>query len=269
MFGRPWAGRQRRSPLRRQGPRRGTPLRWPVGGLGRGDGRCGHASRAIFCTMPHDGRAPSNNAAQAANPMRIERLIPTPRTVLSYIDPADRVLVNEEMVLAERRKAPALFDLVGLGETGTPTARHRHKGRWAWDQAVEVRNLNNGNESRILAVKVALGTGSCSVWMAVFHDDDDMGKRLAAAFPWTRTGKHPTSRHSPNCVDTTDSCWGPDGGGQSTMRSLLTTTVMPEVPMKTASTGIEARVLPALTQAERGIRTNRTIASSMSTSVFL
>ncbi len=98
-----------------------------------------------------------------------------------------RVTVNANLSDDEHHKASALFDLVGLGETGTCTDRRRHRRRQAWDQAVEVRCLISNDDSRILAVKVALGTGFFSVWMAVFHDDEDMRRRLTAAFPGTRT----------------------------------------------------------------------------------
>ena len=98
-----------------------------------------------------------------------------------------RASVKDGLTPDEHRKATALFNLVGLGGMGTRTDKRRHKRRQAWDQAVEVRNLINGNGTRILAVKVALGTGFFSVWTAVFHDDDDMRQRLVDAFPGTRT----------------------------------------------------------------------------------
>ena len=79
-----------------------------------------------------------------------------------------------------------MFDLVGLGERGTRTDRRRHKRRQAWDQAVRVRSLAVDEQWRILAVELALGTGYFSVWMAVFHDDGDMRRRLVNAFPGTR-----------------------------------------------------------------------------------
>ena len=99
-----------------------------------------------------------------------------------------RALVKDGLTPDEYRKASALFNLVGLGGMGTRTDRRRHKRRQAWDQAVEVRNLIDGNNSRTLAIEVALGTGFFSVWMAVFEDDDDMRQRLVDAFPGTRTG---------------------------------------------------------------------------------
>lgn len=61
----------------------------------------------------------------------------------------------------------------------------RHKRRQAWDRAVKVRNLLDGENSRILAIETALGTGFFSVWMAVFKDDNDMRQRLTEAFPGT------------------------------------------------------------------------------------
>ena len=97
-----------------------------------------------------------------------------------------RVAVNDGLARAGHRKAEALFDLVGLGETGTRTDRRRHKRRQAWDKAVKVRDLIDDDNSRIIAVEVALGTGFFSVWMTVFHDDEDMRNRLVRAFPGTR-----------------------------------------------------------------------------------
>lgn len=98
-----------------------------------------------------------------------------------------RVTVSANLSEDQHLKAFALFDLVGLGETGTRTDRRRHKRRQAWDQAVNMRGLISNDDSRILAVNVALGTGFFSVWMAVFHDDEEMRRRLTAAFPGTRT----------------------------------------------------------------------------------
>ncbi|MCY4169854.1 MAG: HNH endonuclease [Gammaproteobacteria bacterium] len=101
-------------------------------------------------------------------------------------EPGGRVCVSEDLSQDEHRRASALFGLVGLGETGTPTDRRRHKRRQAWDKAVLVRDLLNGENSRVLAVEVALGTGFFSVWMVVFRDDCDMRQRLMDAFPGTR-----------------------------------------------------------------------------------
>ena len=94
--------------------------------------------------------------------------------------------MNGDLAARERHKAGSLFDLVGLGESGTRTDRRRHKRRQAWDQVVRVRSLAVDEQSRLLAVKVALGKGFFSVWMAVFHDDGDMRRRLVNAFPGTR-----------------------------------------------------------------------------------
>ena len=99
-----------------------------------------------------------------------------------------RVAVNDGLAPPRYGKAAALFDLVGLGETGTRTDGRRRKRRQAWDQAVRVRDLIDDDNSRLLAVDVALGIGFFSVWMAVFHDDEDMRGRLMRAFPGTRTG---------------------------------------------------------------------------------
>ena len=99
-----------------------------------------------------------------------------------------RVSMKAGLAPRKRLEASALFDLVGLGETGTPTDRRRHKRRQAWDQAVRTRDLIRDDKSRILATDVALGTGFFSVWMAVFREDDDMRERLIQAFPGTRRG---------------------------------------------------------------------------------
>ena len=98
-----------------------------------------------------------------------------------------RVSVNDRLAQGEHGKASALFGLVGLGGLGTRTDRRRHKRHQAWEQAVKVRSLINDDNSQSLAVDVALGTGFFSVWMAVFHDDEDMRQRLVDAFPGTRT----------------------------------------------------------------------------------
>ena len=98
-----------------------------------------------------------------------------------------RVSVNDTLAQGEYRKASALFGLVGLGEMGTRTDRRRRKRHQAWEQAVMVRDLINDENSRVLAVNVALGTGFFSVWMEVFHDDENMRQRLIEEFPGTRT----------------------------------------------------------------------------------
>ena len=97
-----------------------------------------------------------------------------------------RVCVNKGLSQDEHRRASALFGLVGLGEHGTRKDRRRHKRRQAWDQAVMVRDLLDSENTRILAVETALGTGFFSVCMAVFQDDNDMRQRLIEAFPGTR-----------------------------------------------------------------------------------
>lgn len=58
-----------------------------------------------------------------------------------------RVSVNEKLVQGERRKASALFGLVGLGAIGSRTDRRRHKRRQTWDQAVGVRALVHDDNS--------------------------------------------------------------------------------------------------------------------------
>lgn len=96
-----------------------------------------------------------------------------------------RVSVNERLAEAEHRKALALFDLVGLGAQGSPTdSRHRQR-REAWNTAVDAQGCIGDDNSRELVVKLALATGFFSVWMAVFHDDEDMRQRLTEAFPGT------------------------------------------------------------------------------------
>ena len=97
-----------------------------------------------------------------------------------------RVSVAVELEPDERCKAEALFNLVGLGAPDARTNRRRHKRRQAWDEAMVVRDLVNGENSRQLAIKVALRTGFFSVWMTVFCNDEDMCRRLKQAFPGTR-----------------------------------------------------------------------------------
>lgn len=102
-----------------------------------------------------------------------------------------RVNVSDNLSDENHRKAAALFELVGFGATESHKDRRRHKRRQAWDQAVETWSLirdadTDTDKLRHLAVKVALGTGFFSVWIAVFHDDEDMCRRLVDAFPGTR-----------------------------------------------------------------------------------
>ena len=87
-----------------------------------------------------------------------------------------RVSMNERLAQGERCKASALFDLVGLGGMGTPTDRRRHKRRRAWNQAAEVRNLINDDDSRMLAVRVAVGRASLASGWQCFKTTMICGK---------------------------------------------------------------------------------------------
>ena len=98
------------------------------------------------------------------------------------------VFVNETLVEEERSKASALFDLVGLGRQNTSTNERNHLRREAWGTAVWARDRARDDNSRQFVVRLALETGFFSVWMAVFHDDEDMRQRLTEAFPGTRPG---------------------------------------------------------------------------------
>ncbi|SAY39098.1 HNH endonuclease [Candidatus Synechococcus spongiarum] len=108
-----------------------------------------------------------------------------------------RVSVNEGLAGDEHHKASALFDLVGLGAEGTSMDKRQRKRREAWNTAAKYRDsIHDDNsadksreiEIRELAIKNALGIGFFSVWMTVFHDDEDMRQRLTEAFAGTRTG---------------------------------------------------------------------------------
>lgn len=110
-----------------------------------------------------------------------------------------RVSVGDNLRKDNHKKALALFDLVGLGAKESRTDKRRHKRRWAWDQAVEVRDklVGKDDSQRRLAVMVAAGTGFFSVWMAVFQDDADMRRRLVDAFPGTRDDSPPIRGGNP------------------------------------------------------------------------
>ena len=98
------------------------------------------------------------------------------------------VSVNQELAADEHRKASALFDLVGLGKRESTDKRRRQR-RQAWGKAIRARDRgykNNSRDWRDWAVDVALDTGFFSIWMAIFHDDEDMRRRLIEAFPGTR-----------------------------------------------------------------------------------
>ena len=86
------------------------------------------------------------------------------------------------------KKASALFDLVGLGRQNTSTNERNRLRREAWGTAAWARDRAHDDNSRQLVVRLALATGFFSVWMAVFHDDEDMRQRLTEAFPGTRPG---------------------------------------------------------------------------------
>lgn len=98
------------------------------------------------------------------------------------------VFVNRTLVEEERSKASALFDLVGLGRQNTSTNERNHLRREAWKTAALARDCARDDNSRQLVVELARTTGFFSVWMAVFHGDEDMRQRLTEAFPGTRLG---------------------------------------------------------------------------------
>ena len=113
------------------------------------------------------------------------------------------VFVNKTLVEEERSKASALFDLVGLGRQNTSTNERNHLRREAWGTAVWARDRARDDNSRQFVVRLALGTGFFSVWMAVFHDDEDMRQRLTEAFPGTRPGwesSPPKAASSASCL---------------------------------------------------------------------
>ena len=97
-----------------------------------------------------------------------------------------RVSVSERLARGEYRKASALLVLVGLGAEESPTDKRHRERRQAWNTAVDAQGLIGDDHSRDLVVKLALATGFFSIWMAVFHDDEDMRQRLTAAFRGTR-----------------------------------------------------------------------------------
>ena len=97
-----------------------------------------------------------------------------------------RVSVAEGLPPGERSRAEALFDLAGLGAPFTETDRRRHKRRQAWDKAKEIRGSVNCLNKTNWVIDAAEATGFFSVWMAVFHDDEDMCRSLKQAFPGTR-----------------------------------------------------------------------------------
>ncbi len=97
-----------------------------------------------------------------------------------------RVALNPNLRERERKRAQALFDLVGLGATGSATDSRRSERRRIWELAEEVKVDLKDDKMRNLATKLAAAEGCWSVWMTVFDDDSDMRKRFIAAFPGTR-----------------------------------------------------------------------------------
>ena len=101
------------------------------------------------------------------------------------------VSVNGTLARGEYCKASALFNLVGLGAEESLTDKRHRKRREAWNTALKARCHICDDKSRKvvdLVIALALGTGFFSIWMAVFHDDEDMRCRLTEAFPGTRLG---------------------------------------------------------------------------------
>lgn len=93
----------------------------------------------------------------------------------------------------DQDRAERTIQLSGLDRLpGHPRYSDRDR-RWlkrfnAWSLATEVADLiaaNDTSEARELAIKVAIGHGFWSVWMAAFIGDQDMRSRLIQAFPGT------------------------------------------------------------------------------------
>jgi len=90
-------------------------------------------------------------------------------------------------------KARRTLELTGVDRVpGHPRFSDRDR-RWlkrfeAWSvarQAAQFIQTADSAEMRSLAIEVALGRGFWSVWMQVFHDDQDMRRRLITAFRGT------------------------------------------------------------------------------------
>ncbi len=93
-------------------------------------------------------------------------------------------------------KAAALIDLVGLDRhPGQPAAKQptdRDKRYLEWEEKWKLAQLmrekltgNNTNTFRDVLVILAKESGFFSIWIAAFHDDPDMRRRLVEAYVGT------------------------------------------------------------------------------------
>lgn len=93
-------------------------------------------------------------------------------------------------------KAAALINLVGLDRhpgqpvTKQPTDRDRRylerEEKWKLAQVMRDKlTRNNTNDFRDLLVILAKESGFFSIWIAAFHDDPDMRRRLVEAYVGT------------------------------------------------------------------------------------
>lgn len=112
------------------------------------------------------------------------------------------VQLAQDLSTAQREKAQALLDLVGLqrhpalGRANLSRTDHRWQQR---DQAWKVAEICKENftvlarsdEAKELVLKVAQSEGFFSVWMTVFEDDPEMKVALIKLFPGT----------APSCFD--------------------------------------------------------------------
>ncbi|ARU90300.1 HNH endonuclease [Pseudomonas sp. M30-35] len=125
-------------------------------------------------------------------------LWPDKDNTLTAIEYRDGGIVQPSLALAPQieAKAAALIDLVGLDRhPGQPAAKQptdrdkrylEREEKWTLAQATRAKLMRNDTlDFREVVVDLAKQSGFFSIWIAAFHDDPDMRRRLVEAFVGT------------------------------------------------------------------------------------
>jgi hypothetical protein len=135
------------------------------------------------------------NSAKGSRPTNDQDFLwPDKDNTLAAIEYGAGGLVEPSLALDAEiaSKAAALIDLVGLDRhPGQPAAKQpadrdkrylEREEKWKFAQLLRERlPHNNTNDYRELLVSMAKEAGFFSIWIAAFHDDADMRRRLVEA----------------------------------------------------------------------------------------
>lgn len=102
------------------------------------------------------------------------------------VDTANGLSLNQEAIAHRTLELTGLDRRPGGSHEPTPADRRWMFRKRAYDKASDVHSTLEDSDTEIirnLIIDLALATGYWSVWFTVFQNDEDMRKRLLAAFP--------------------------------------------------------------------------------------